>query len=169
MTDINATADTVRATASAIGRSALFDDKITEGDSGRLAAWAEALQPFNFDQADMLSAVTSYYQSNPNGRTIQVADIIKHGRDIRRDRAEREKAQEAMLTPRTPPNPALGGLPIPTEGKPVWGAYDVNGAIDRPCPRCRAQINCACVNPINNMAQKVPCLARLTGKTTVTG
>lgn len=157
---INASETTVRQTAAAIGRAALFDDKITDGDAARLAAWAEALEPYKLAGADLLAAVTAYYQGNHNGRTIQVADLIRHGREIRRERAEREKAPD----PTSPPNPALDGLPIPTEGKPVWAAYEVNDAIERPCPRCNAQPNEACINPINDHAQKIPCIARLTGR-----
>ncbi|MFH5209247.1 hypothetical protein ACHIPZ_13735 [Antrihabitans sp. NCIMB 15449] len=162
MTTLQATESTIRATAMAIGRAALFDDKITAGDRGRLAAWAEALEPIGLDQADMLSAVTAYYQANANGRTIQVSDLIRCGRELRRDRAERDKARTAAFAP---PDTQLGALPIGgADGKPIWAAYDVNEAIERPCPLCGAEANQSCVNPVNNNARRIPCLMRLTGK-----
>lgn len=64
----------------------------------------------------------------------------------------------------TPPNDAIGGLPIPTDGHPVWAAYAINDAISRPCPRCHAKPNEACANPITRRDTKIPCLVRMTGK-----
>jgi hypothetical protein len=109
--------------------------------------------------------VPRYYDA-PGVPTIKVGDLISVARGIRRDRAEREKATEAHNA-WAAPNPALGGLPIPTDGKPVWAAYDEgrNGrAIDRPCSRCRADPGEACVNMSTGVTSKIPCLVRLTGK-----
>lgn len=162
MSHINASETTIRATAAALGRAALFDDRITEGDPARIGAWSEVIEPHKLDTATLLAAVDAFYNDNPNARTIQVADLIRHGRNMRRERAEREKAAE--ITSAAPPNLALGGLPIPTDGDPVWGAYEVNEAITRPCPRCGAQPDEACWNRINGRPSRVPCLIRLTGK-----
>lgn len=170
MTQIQATEATVRATAAAIGRAALFDDKITDGDSGRLAAWAEALQPYQLDSADMLAAVTAYYQAEVKGRTIQVGDIVKLGRDARRDRAERESAddrrnREDWRDARmglAAPDPALGNLPIGgVDGTPVTGAYQVNDALKYPCPHCNSAVGQTCWNHITQKDRKMPCLDRL--------
>lgn len=162
--NVDAHPHTIRMAAAALSRAALFDDRITEGDAARIAAWAEAMEPHQLQQADVLAAVTAHYQ--PAGvDTIRVGDVIQGARTIRRDRAEREKAAEIHeASAIAPPNPAIGGLPIPTDGKPVWAAYDVNGAINRPCPRCKAKPNEACMNPITNSATKIPCLVRMTGK-----
>ena len=162
--NIDAHPHTVRMAAAALSRAALFDDRITEGDSARIAAWAEAMEPHQLQPPDVLAAVTAHYQ--PAGvDTIRVGDVIQGARAIRRDRAEREKAAEIHeASVITPPNPAIGGLPIPTDGKPVWAAYDVNDAITRTCDRCKAQPNEACWNPVTRQTSKIPCLIRMTGK-----
>ena len=93
MTEIAASAQTIRAVGAALARARLFDDKIGASDEGRIAAWSEAVDPYNLSHDDLMAAVTAYYQDNPDGRTMQVADLIRHARAIRRDRAEREPDQ----------------------------------------------------------------------------
>lgn len=157
---INASEDTVRATAAAIGRAALFDDKITAGDAPRIAAWAEALEPHKLAGPDLLAAVTDYYGDNKDGRTVQVSDIIRRAREIRRQRAESEKAADPYERRSLPAGDGWAGLPISAAGEPVWNAYDVNGAIDRECPACHALPDNACITA-RDQPQKIPCLARL--------
>ena len=160
--NIDAHPETIRMAAAALSRAALFDDRVTDGDAARIAAWAEAMEPHQLPQADVLAAVTAHYQA-AGADTMRVGDLIQGARSIRRDRAEREKATDAHNA-WTAPNPAIGGLPIPTDGNPVWAAYRVNDAIDRPCPRCKAKPREACRNPITRCDSKIPCLVRLTGK-----
>ncbi len=152
---VNASEATIRAAAAAIGRAALFDDRITDGDPARIAAWAEALQPFGLDVADLLDGVTRHYQAE-NAPTIKVGDLIASSRELRRQRAEREKG-----TPEPPKNPAIAGLPIASsDGKPIADAYAINGAISRECPRCESPAGQPCWNHVTEKDRKIPCLER---------
>lgn len=168
-TTINASEATIRAVGAALGRAALFDDKITAEDTARIAAWSEAIDPYKLAVEDLLQAVTAHYQSEAL-RTVTSADLIRLGRDIRKDRAQREsiedrKAHEdAMDAARglTPPDPQMGGLPIAGgDGTPVPGAYAVNDAIDRVCPSCEAPAGEACFNVKSGSSRKIPCFSRL--------
>lgn len=85
MTEIKATPETIRAVAAALGRARLFDDKLGGSDEGRIAAWSEAANPHKLSQDDMLAAVTAFY-ADESGRAMQVADLIRLGRQIRRER-----------------------------------------------------------------------------------
>lgn len=160
---INASETTVRSTTAAIARAALFDDKVTAGDAPRIAAWAEALEPHGLETRFLLDAVTRHY-SDPNlDRTIRVADLIHHGRELRRQAAEVEKGHDPHGPAVLPAGAGWSGLPINATGKAVDAAYDVNDAITRPCPRCHAEANDYCITS-RDQKQRIPCLPRLTGK-----
>ena len=144
-------------------------DHRTVGEAD-VAGWYATLRP-DIDRQLGIDAVRIHYAGTREW--IMPADVNNLATQIRKDRAERESREEREarqdandyrhgLT--AAPNPALGGLPIPTDGHPVWAAYDVNGAIDRPCPRCGAEPREACRNPITERDSKIPCLVRLTGK-----
>lgn len=162
MTSINARPETVRAVGNAIGRAALFDDRITEGDSARIAAWAEAVERHHLDAEDLLDAVTSYY-STPRERAILVGDLIHHARNARQDRAQRDNADTAAAAPLPPADPQLGGLPIDgANGRAIPEAYEINDAISRKCPTCRAPEDHYCRNLLDtNRTRKIPCLRRM--------
>ncbi|WP_378735480.1 hypothetical protein [Nocardia brasiliensis] len=159
--EIAASDRSVRAAAAAWSRARIYDDKLGDPDKARLAAWAESIERWKLDAPDLLEGVIRYYEGETDGRTIGIGDLLHHGREARRQRAERETAAEvhAAVTAALPVSGT--GLPLRAAGDPVWAAYDVNGAIDRPCPRCKADPNCACVTE-RNAPQKMPCLARLT-------
>lgn len=163
--NVNASPDTIRAASAALGRASLFDDRITDSDAGRISAWAEALEDFKFDQADLLAAVTKHYQAQ-DAPTIRVGDLIASAREIRRVRGLKQNADEILSAPAiTPPDGQLGGLPIAgADGPPIAAAYAVNGAIDRQCPRCKSAAGQACWNPSSRKDRKIPCAARLRGK-----
>ena len=151
--------DLIRAAGAALARAAIFDDRITDSDQARILAWAQAMEPFAITQPDALEAVTRHYQK-PDADTIRVGDLIADAREIRRQRAEREKGSPEQLPP-TPPDPQTGNLPIPTGGTPVWEAYEQHGAIGRVCPTCDAKPEESCINLATNMTRKIPCVARL--------
>lgn len=158
-------AEAVRTAGNAWSRARIYDDKLGEPDAARIALWAESIAKWELDAPDVLSAVTAYYEGEKFGRTIQIGDLLHHAREIRRDRAEREKAREIV----SPPDPQLGGLPIGgADGEPVWDAYDEGcdgRAIDRTCPTCGSEPSYACLNTETGMTRKIPCIARLLGKT----
>lgn len=160
--EIAASDRSIRAAAAAWSRARIYDDKLGDPDKARLAAWAESIERWKLDAPDLLEGVIRYYEGETVGRTIGIGDLLHHARESRRQRAERETAAEvhAAVTAALPGGDSWGGMPIKVAGDPVWAAYDVNGAIDRPCPRCRAEPNCACVTD-RDTPQKLPCLARL--------
>ncbi|AUM18270.1 MULTISPECIES: hypothetical protein [Rhodococcus] len=168
---INASPATVLAVGAALGRAALFDDRITADDKLRIAAWAEALDSYRFDEAHLLGAVTAYYRE-PRDRSISVGDLVKLAREARRDSAEREdrlalEARQVRNDVRhgiTAPDPGLIGLPIRAEGPPVPGAYQVNDAVDRDCPQCGAEVMYPCTMKNSKgevVTRKMPCVPRM--------
>lgn len=166
MTDIAASQAATSAAAAAWSRARIFDDKLGEPDAARIAAWAESVDRWQLDVPDLVEGVNRYYEGETAGRTIGIGDLLHHARESRRLRAEREKAAEIhadVVNAAALPAGGYAGLPINAEGKPVWAAYDVKGAIDRTCPRCHAEPGCACVTA-RGTAQKIPCLSRMTGK-----
>lgn len=141
----------IRCATAALGRAEIFDDRVT-ADEVRIASWAEAFAPFGFEQPDILGAVTAHYQQ-PGAQTPKPGDIIEGARKIRRERAEREKADDlAALQP--PP-------PIATDGEPVWAAYEEWGAIEQPCRTCKAAVREGCINTATGTDRKIPCVSRL--------
>ncbi|WP_067891284.1 hypothetical protein [Nocardia vaccinii] len=164
MNDIAASDSAMRAAAAAWSRARIYDDKLGDPDTARLAAWAESIERWKLETPDLLEAVNRYYEGCTDGRTIGIGDLLHHAREVRRQRAESEKAAQVHAEVVTAA--ALPGAPFRVAGDPVWAAYDVNGAIDRECPRCHAAPNDACITA-RGTAQKMPCVARLTGKSIV--
>jgi len=165
--DIAASQKSMRAAAAAWSRARIYDDKLGDPDTARLAAWAESIERWRLDAPDLLEGVNAYYEGNTANQTIGIGNLLHHAREARRLRAEREKAAEvhADVVAALPPG-GYAGLPINAEGRPVWAAYDVKDAITRTCPRCHAAPNDACVTT-RGTAQKIPCLPRMTGRTTI--
>ncbi|MGW2095806.1 hypothetical protein [Promicromonospora sukumoe] len=166
---IDATDETIRATAAAIGRAAIFDDFFGHEDDARTAAWSEAIQKYELQTPDLLEAVTTFYAGTPQGR-LTIGELIRLGRQSRQDHAMRREHDErerrgitSGLTPKAlvSGDRQLGGLQIAADGDPVWAAYDVNDAISRECPTCKQPPDCACINLATNTARKIPCLPRL--------
>ncbi|QDM56417.1 hypothetical protein PP515_gp70 [Gordonia phage Sidious] len=148
----------IRAAGTALARAEIFDDRVT-ADTARIQAWAEAMEPHGLDQADAIAAVTAHY-SAPNADTVRVGDVITAARKIRRERAEREKGEQAAIAA---PDRQLGGLPIgEADGTPIWPAYEQHDAITVPCRTCQAQPDDACVNLATQMTRKIPCTTRIT-------
>lgn len=160
-------------TADILTAIASFDLR-TVGEAD-IIAWHAVIG--ELDKALALEAVVLHHKTNTE--RIKPAHLIGIAKQIRRDRAERENADAEARGQFEDGrdqrlgigvgNKALGGLPIPTIGQPVWPAYEINDAIGRACPRCRAQPNDACVDPSSTRPTRIPCLVRLTGKHEVTG
>lgn len=159
MTEIAASQASMRAAAAAWSRARIHDDKLGEPDKVRLAVWAESIERWKLEAPDLLIGVDAYYEGETNHQTIGIGNLLHHARESRRLRAEREKAAAVHADVVA----ALPGAPFNVGGTPVWAAYDANDAITRQCPRCHAQPNDACVTA-RGTAQKMPCVARLTGK-----
>lgn len=166
MTEIAASDRSMRAAAAAWSRARIYDDKLGEPDAARLAAWAESVERWKLDAPDLIEGVMRYYEGETHGRTIGIGDLLHHARESRRQRAERETAEQVHAAAAAlPAGDGWAGLPINASGRPVWAAYDVNGAIDRQCPTCGALPNDACVSRTQR-PQKIPCLSRMTDRHT---
>jgi hypothetical protein len=152
------------AASRAWARARLYDDRLGDADAPRLAAWAESVERWKLDTSDLIDGVVRYYEGTPNAPTIRIGDLLHHAREVRRQRAEAEKAAEIHAAAgELPAGSGWAGLPLKAQGIPVWPAYEINGALDRECPRCHADPGDACITG-RNQPQKVPCLPRLTGK-----
>ncbi|MCU1640892.1 MAG: hypothetical protein JWN03_1167 [Nocardia sp.] len=162
--DIAASEAAIRAAAAAWSRARIYDDKLGDADKARLAAWAESIERWELDAPDLVEGVMRYYESNTEGRTMGIGDLLHHAREHRRQRAEREKAAQSGDATSLPAGTGqYAGLPISATGAPVRAAYDVAGAVDRQCPNCDAAIGDPCTSAAG-LGQRIPCLARITGR-----
>lgn len=135
-------------------------------------AWGSTLRrDLNRDLA--IEAVRIHYATSPE--RIMPAHVNTLAVQIRRDRAERENAEERRqreeLRDRklglTQGDPQAMNLPIGgVDGPPVPGAYETNGAIDKACPKCKAEPMSPCVNIHNGSERRMPCIQRMAKETT---
>ncbi len=91
--NLNASVDTIRNVAEAMKLAQLLDDRTAHADKARIAVWAEQVEPFDLPLDDLLDGVRAYY-ADPRERPIGVGDLIAAARAIRRDRNERESAEQ---------------------------------------------------------------------------
>lgn len=91
--NLNASIDTIRNVAEAMKLAQLLDDRTAHADKARIAVWAEQVEPFELALDDLLNGVRAYY-ADPRERPIGVGDLIAAARAIRRDRNERESAEQ---------------------------------------------------------------------------
>ncbi|WP_037165081.1 hypothetical protein [Rhodococcoides fascians] len=119
---------------------------------------------------DAVEAVVIHHKTSPDRikpfHVVDGARRLANDRVMRLDaegRAQREDSRDRRLR-LVGPDEQLGALPIAADGDPVPGAYDVNGAVDRPCPKCGAEEMSPCVNVRSGEPRRIPCLERLTGK-----
>lgn len=153
--NIEATPDTIRATAAALGKARLLDDKLGNPDEARIAAWAEVIEPHKLGQQDLLQAVRQFYEGNLAGRTISPGELIHHARQVRQERALREpdsarEARQAALDTKVAErvaeriNDMAGDAFTPEYDRPSE-RRGFNPLSVR-CPHCRAGVGQACMN-----------------------
>ena len=127
------------------------------------AVWAQTIERWHLDVSYLLQAVTAYYEE-PRERVIQVGDVIRMARDLRQRDAMVDNAQSLAS------GEAVGALPagsgasthmgvINAAGEPIREAYEVDGAINIPCPGCLAEPGVTCGR--NGYVYRIPCVARL--------
>ena len=151
------------AAAMVLARANLYDQRIRKDDSGITAAWAEAIARHNLDRAYLLQAVTTYYEE-PRDRSIQVGDVIRIGRDARQRDALVDNASSLAAPELVEALPAGSGASthmgvLNAAGEPIREAYEVDGAINIPCPDCLAEPGVTCGR--NGYDYRIPCVARL--------
>ncbi|NEW27273.1 hypothetical protein [Nocardia cyriacigeorgica] len=162
--EIAASDAAMRAAAAAWSRARIYDDKLGDPDAARLAAWAESIDRWELGTPDLLEGVIRYYESETEGRTIGIGDLLHHARESRRQRAERDKAAQVHAeAAQLPAGAGYAGLPINATGRAVPAAYETNDAIRRACPKCKAATGDPCTSALGR-EQRIPCLARMTGK-----
>ena len=151
------------AAAMVLARANLYDQRTRKDDSGITAAWAEAISRHNLDRSYLLQAVTTYYEE-PRDRSIQVGDVIRIARDARQRDALVDNAQSLAPPELVEPLPAGSGASthmgvLNAAGDPIRDAYEVDGAINIPCPDCLARPSETCGR--NGYDYRIPCVARL--------
>lgn len=82
--------------AQVLGKCACFDPAFSKPDTMLAVGWAEAFSRYDLDLGDLLEAVTRHYCESAD--RAMPKHLIHHGREIRRDRAEREKAIPALTS-----------------------------------------------------------------------
>lgn len=146
-----------------LARANLFDPRIRADDPGITAAWAEAIGRHNLDRRRLLEAVTAYYEE-PRDRSIGVGDVIRIARDARQRDAMVDNTTELAPPELVEPLPAGSGASthmgvINAAGEPIREAYEVDGAINIPCPDCLAEPGVTCGR--DGYDYRIPCVARL--------
>ncbi|MBF6060546.1 hypothetical protein IU500_07110 [Nocardia terpenica] len=81
--------------AQVLAKCAAFDPTFPKPDPVIAHGWAEAFTRYDLPLPDLLDAVTRHYCESAD--RAMPKHLIHHARDIRRDRAEREKAHRAAL------------------------------------------------------------------------
>lgn len=84
----------IDAAAEALAEAARFDRTFYQPDSELFEAWVRSVARLNLSVDDCLPAVQAHYEERVE--RITLADLIRGARLIRKDRAEREKAQQAL-------------------------------------------------------------------------
>ena len=140
-----------------------MDSRVRQGDPAQTAVWAEVIGRHNLDIAYLLNAVTAYYEE-PRERTVQVGDVIRMARDLRQRDAMVDNAQSLAPPELVEPLPAGSGASthmgvLNAAGEPIREAYEVDGAINIPCPDCLARPSETCGR--NGYDYRIPCVARL--------
>jgi hypothetical protein len=100
--NINATQAEVLAVTEALKLASLLDDRTAAADKARIAAWAEQVHRHHLGKTDLLDGVQAFYDS-PSDHAIQIGDLIKHARQVRRDRPD--------------PSPPVRRGTLPTESR----------------------------------------------------
>lgn len=135
--------------------------KLGEAD---IAGWSAMLRP-DLDRELAFEALRVHYATSPE--RVMPAHINARAIEIRRDRADREErmareAREARNDARHGlQHAAGGGLALNADGPPVPGAYQVNEAFKRRCPKCDAEPMEPCTNRVNGQPRRIPCPPRL--------
>ncbi|MCM6776256.1 hypothetical protein NDR87_18820 [Nocardia sp. CDC159] len=81
--------------AQVLAKCACFDPSFSRPDKALAVGWAEAFSRYDLELPDLLEAVTRHYVES--AERAMPTHLIRHAREIRRDRAEREKAHQAAL------------------------------------------------------------------------
>ena len=86
---------TPREAAQVLAKCSCFDPVFSKPDTALAQGWAEAFSVYNLELDDLLAAVTKHYIESSD--RAMPSHIIKHARDIRRDRTERETPDERLV------------------------------------------------------------------------
>ncbi|AER48442.1 hypothetical protein CM06_gp65 [Mycobacterium phage Babsiella] len=115
--NLNASRETVEATMQVLKMAAILDDRVSQGDTARVAAWAEQIERHKLTESDLLDGLQAYYDA-PSDRAIGIGDLIHHARQARRQRTQaegldgldRRQAELDAIKPAPEPVVALPGF-----------------------------------------------------------
>lgn len=80
--------------ALALAKCAAYDPWFPKASQATVDAWAEAIAEYHLDRDDVLDGVKLAYRDNGSGFRPLPHDIVQAGRQVRRDRTERESTAE---------------------------------------------------------------------------
>lgn len=81
--------------AQVLAKCACYDPMFSKPDPALLAGWSEAFNHYDLQLGVLLAAVTRHYLESPD--RAMPSHLIRHGREIRRDLAERESPRQREL------------------------------------------------------------------------
>lgn len=82
--------------ADALAKCAGYDPWFPKPAQATVNAWAEQIAIYKLDRGDVLAGVAVMYRDNGSGFKPLPKDMVQAAREIRRQRAEVEKAQEVV-------------------------------------------------------------------------
>jgi len=91
MNETPPSAETITYVGEALKIASLLDDRVGHPDKGRILAWANQVEKYQFIRGDLLDGVQAFYDT-PRERAMGVGDLIHHARLIRRERMEKEES-----------------------------------------------------------------------------
>ncbi|ACI12579.1 hypothetical protein SEA_RIALTO_82 [Mycobacterium phage Rialto] len=86
--------DSYQIAANALAKCAAYDPWFPQPNRATVEAWAEQIELWKFNQADVLAGVTKMYSDHGSGFRPLPKDLVDAARAIRRDRCERETSAE---------------------------------------------------------------------------
>lgn len=133
---------------------AVYDNR--KLDTLTIAAWTEAAERARWTHQGAIDAVHHHFARS--SEWCMPAHITER---LRADHKHPPTMAEVRDLP-------TGVTPLPSAtpwamARVVWASYEVNGAIERECPNCKASPGDACIT-VTDKPQKSPCISRLSGR-----
>jgi len=166
-----------------LARCSAYDPWFPNASEIMCDAWGTAFDRYNLGAADLSAAVDAGYAANGGGWRPLPGDITQQARAIRKDRNDREDepARQARIVAQDARPEVAGAMQHTPDAEPINEAaaparaaaiglfagnagqlgdpYDT--CIHLPCPRCHAERDAYCTNPVTGRSARCPCLRRL--------
>lgn len=133
-----------------LARISAYDSTAPAPSEAVLFQWAEMLQRAHVQHRFLAEGVIRVYAAGGDPPKNKLGAVIHEGREAQK--ASRQGAALAEIT-------AGGTESVGAYGYPIQAAYEVDGAIDFPCPECDARPNEVCES--GGGVKKIPHASRL--------